>query len=44
MPVTLTTERLLLRPWIVDDFEDFAAMHADPMVMQFLAIDGRRND
>jgi len=38
---TLHTERLTLRPWTLDDFEDFAAMSADPAVMQFLAIDGK---
>ncbi|MAU60479.1 MAG: GNAT family N-acetyltransferase [Parvibaculum sp.] len=30
----LKTERLLLRPWTDDDFEPFAAMSADPEVME----------
>lgn len=38
---TLETERLILREWCVDDFEEFAAMMADPAVMQFLAGDGK---
>jgi RimJ/RimL family protein N-acetyltransferase len=38
---TLETERLLLRQWTLDDFEDLAAMLADPKVMAFLAIDGK---
>lgn len=32
-PVTLTTERLTLRPWRDDDADAFAAMNADPVVM-----------
>lgn len=31
---TLTTERLILRPWRAEDFEPFAAMSADPKVME----------
>lgn len=31
---TLTTARLLLRPWTEADFEPFAAMSADPRVME----------
>ena len=41
MSVTLTTDRLTLRQWTLDDFEDVAAMVADPMVMEFLATDGK---
>ena len=37
----LETDRLILRRWTLGDFEDFAAMSADPRVMQFLAVDGR---
>jgi RimJ/RimL family protein N-acetyltransferase len=33
---TLMTPRLLLRHWRVDDLEPFAAMGADPSVMEFL--------
>lgn len=33
-PITLTTERLLLRPWRPGDLPQFAAMNADPRVMQ----------
>lgn len=32
---TLTTERLILRPWRESDLEPFAAMNADPEVMRF---------
>tara|TARA_R110002074_G_scaffold106686_1_gene230587 strand:+ start:538 stop:1092 length:555 start_codon:yes stop_codon:yes gene_type:complete len=35
-PVTLKTDRLILRPWRNDDFDGFAAMSADPKVMQYL--------
>jgi RimJ/RimL family protein N-acetyltransferase len=38
---TLSTERLILRPWTLDDFEAFAAMSAEPEVMQFISKDGR---
>jgi RimJ/RimL family protein N-acetyltransferase len=31
----LSTKRLLLRPWHPDDFEPFAALNADPRVMEF---------
>jgi RimJ/RimL family protein N-acetyltransferase len=33
---TLSTERLLLRPWRVDDLPAFAALNADPRVAEFL--------
>lgn len=32
---TLTTQRLILRPWREADIEPFAAMNADPRVMRF---------
>ena len=32
---TLTTQRLILRPWREDDLEPFAALNADPEVMRF---------
>jgi RimJ/RimL family protein N-acetyltransferase len=38
---TLHTERLALREWRFEDFEDLAAMSADPEVMRFLSPDGR---
>ena len=31
--VTLTTKRLVLRPWTADDFEPFAGMNSDARVM-----------
>ncbi len=31
----LSTERLLLRPWRPDDLDPFAALNADPRVMEF---------
>jgi RimJ/RimL family protein N-acetyltransferase len=34
-PVTLTTERLVLRPWRTEDREPFAALNADPEVMRY---------
>ena len=37
MTVSLHTERLLLRPWCHADLAPFAAMSADPAVMEFLA-------
>ena len=37
----LETERLILRPFAIEDFDAFAAMYADPRVMQFLAVDGK---
>jgi RimJ/RimL family protein N-acetyltransferase len=33
---TLETERLLLRPLVEDDLDDYAAMAADPEVVEFL--------
>ena len=36
MTISLRTERLLLRPWHDDDLAAFAAMSADPAVMEFL--------
>ena len=33
-PATLTTERLILRPWVEAEFAPFAAMSADPKVME----------
>lgn len=32
---TLTTERLILRAWRIEDREPFARMNADPVVMEF---------
>jgi RimJ/RimL family protein N-acetyltransferase len=37
----LHSERLILRRWTLDDFEDFAAMSADPEVMRFITPDGQ---
>jgi RimJ/RimL family protein N-acetyltransferase len=37
----LETDRLTLRPWIVEDFEALAAMSADPEVMRYVAADGK---
>ena len=34
-PPTLTTERLILRPWRDDDLAPFAALNADPEVMEY---------
>ena len=39
--MVLETERLLLRTWSLDDFEDFASMCAEPEVMRFLTADGQ---
>jgi RimJ/RimL family protein N-acetyltransferase len=39
--MTLDTERLTLRLWEASDFEDFAAMSAEPDVMKFIAMDGK---
>lgn len=39
-PVTLTTERLLLRPWRDADSEPFIALNADPEVCAFYPTDG----
>lgn len=36
MPIAIETERLILRPWRENDFDAFAAMAADPKVMEFL--------
>jgi RimJ/RimL family protein N-acetyltransferase len=33
----LTTDRLLLRQWLPRDLEPFAALNADPRVMEFMA-------
>ena len=33
---TLSTERLLLRPWREEDLPAFAALNADPRVVEFL--------
>lgn len=33
---TLTTERLLMRPWREDDLDAYAAMSADPAVMRYI--------
>jgi RimJ/RimL family protein N-acetyltransferase len=35
-PLTLSTPRLILRPWRDGDADSFAAMSADPAVMEFL--------
>ena len=35
-PLSLTTERLVLRPWRDDDLEPFAALNADPAVVEHL--------
>ena len=35
--VEIETERLLLRAWRPDDFEDFARISADPEVMRYIA-------
>lgn len=34
--ISLTTSRLILRPWREDDLESFAALNADPRVMEYL--------
>jgi RimJ/RimL family protein N-acetyltransferase len=34
MAPTITTERLILRPWRDDDLAAFAALNADPIVME----------
>ncbi|MGH8862117.1 MAG: GNAT family N-acetyltransferase [Jatrophihabitantaceae bacterium] len=43
---TLTTERLILRPWRDDDLALFAALNADPEVMRFFphTLDRQRSD
>ena len=35
LPTELSTERLLLRRWVPEDREPFAALNADPRVMKF---------
>jgi 3-dehydroquinate dehydratase / shikimate dehydrogenase len=35
-PATLRTDRLILRPWRESDFAPFAALNADPAVMEYL--------
>jgi RimJ/RimL family protein N-acetyltransferase len=37
----METERLILRQWTLADFDEFAAMCADPEVMRFTAEDGK---
>jgi RimJ/RimL family protein N-acetyltransferase len=37
----MDTDRLTLRLWQPEDFEDFAAMSAEPEVMKFIALDGK---
>lgn len=37
LAVEIETERLLLRSWRPDDFEDFARISADPDVMRYIA-------
>jgi RimJ/RimL family protein N-acetyltransferase len=39
--ITLETSRLVLRPPLLEDFEEYAGMWAEPEVMRFLAADGR---
>ncbi len=34
-PATLTTERLLMRPWRESDADFFVAMNADPVIMRY---------
>ncbi|MEX2202132.1 MAG: GNAT family N-acetyltransferase [Dongiaceae bacterium] len=36
LPEPIETNRLILRPWRAADFEPFAAMNADPAVMEYL--------
>jgi RimJ/RimL family protein N-acetyltransferase len=36
VPETLTTTRLLLRPWRASDRQPFQALNADPRVMEFM--------
>ena len=36
MSFTLNTDRLILRPWRKEDGDVFAALNADPEVMQYL--------
>ena len=37
----LETDRLILRPCILEDFEGYAVMAADPDVMRYLSVDGK---
>jgi RimJ/RimL family protein N-acetyltransferase len=39
--IALETDRLTLRRWQSEDFEDFAAMSAEPEVVKFLTTDGK---
>ena len=39
--MVLETERLILRPFAIDDFDAFAAMCADPRVAEFVTEDGK---
>ncbi|PYR64986.1 MAG: GNAT family N-acetyltransferase [Acidobacteria bacterium] len=39
--MVLETERLILRPFAIDDFDAFAAMYADPRVAEFVTEDGK---
>lgn len=41
MKTVLETDRLVLRPFTLGDFEPLAAMHADPCVMKLLSVDGK---
>ena len=41
MHATLETERLILRPCVLTDFVEFAAMYGDPDVTQFVTVDGK---
>lgn len=45
-PTTLTTERLILRPWRDSDYAPFAELNADPEVMRFFPepLDTARSD
>jgi RimJ/RimL family protein N-acetyltransferase len=36
-PITLSTERLLLRPWRTDDYEPFFAINSEPAVVRHLS-------
>lgn len=39
-PITLTTERLILRPWKDADIEPFVALNGDPRVCEFYPHEG----
>ncbi len=43
MPVTLVTQRLVLRPWREADLEPFVAMSADPDVMTYVGAGAPRS-